>query len=233
VRRRLILEAARRCIAARGLEGTTIREIAKEADISIGTITYHFSGVQDILAEALREASENFTKRFLEEADSQTGTRNRLRYIVDVNLPVDDERRSLWRLWLELWARASRDPALAEVHSERHAYERVAIAAIVDDAVERGEVRPVDSTAFALNFPRPPRRTRPPGPHRRHGRRSGDRSRRAVLDDRREPRLARPRGCGCKVQRPRSSLMSASAAASRSSHWFTGTTSTASTTGPG
>jgi AcrR family transcriptional regulator len=152
VRRRLILEAARRCIAARGLEGTTIREIAKEADISIGTITYHFSGVQDILAEALREASENFTKRFLEEADSQTGTRNRLRYIVDVNLPVDDERRSLWRLWLELWARASRDPALAEVHSERHAYERVAIAAIVDDAVERGEVRPVDSTAFALNF---------------------------------------------------------------------------------
>ena len=152
VRRRLILEAARRCIAARGLEGTTIREIAKEADISIGTITYHFSGVQDILAEALREASENFTKRFLEEADSQTGARNRLRYIVDVNLPIDEERRALWRLWLELWARASRDPALAEVHSERHAYERVAIAALVDDAVERGEVRPVDSTAFALNF---------------------------------------------------------------------------------
>jgi len=152
VRRRLILEAARRCIAARGLEGTTIREIAKEADISIGTITYHFAGVQDILAEALREASENFTKRFLEEAGSQTGARNRLRYIVDVNLPVDEERRALWRLWLELWAKASRDSALAEVHSERHAYERVAIAEIVDRAVERGELRPTDGTAFALNF---------------------------------------------------------------------------------
>lgn len=152
VRRRLILEAARRCIAARGLEGTTIREIAKEADISIGTITYHFSGVQDILAEALREASENFTKRFLEEAGSQTGARNRLRYIVDVNLPVDEERRALWRLWLELWAKASRDPALAEVHSERHAYERVAIAEIVDQAVERGELPASDSAGFALNF---------------------------------------------------------------------------------
>jgi len=152
VRRRLILGAARRCIAARGLEGTTIREIAKEAGISIGTITYHFRGVQEILAEALREASEDFTKRFLEEADSQAGARNRLRYIVDVNLPVDEERRALWRLWLELWAKASRDPSLAEVHSERHAYERDAIAEIVDQAVHRGELKPADGAAFALNF---------------------------------------------------------------------------------
>lgn len=152
VRRGLILAAARRCIAARGLEGTTVREIAKEAGISNGTITYHFSGVQEILAEALREASENFTKRFLEEAESRAGARARLRYIVDVNLPVDDEQQALWRLWLELWARASRDRELADVHSDRHAEERAAIAGIVDGAIEQGELEATDSAAFALQF---------------------------------------------------------------------------------
>jgi AcrR family transcriptional regulator len=152
VRRRLILEAARRSIAARGVAGTTVREIAKEAGISNGTITYHFDGVEEILAEALREASEDFTQRFVEEANSRSGARNRLRYVVDVNLPVDEEQRSLWRLWLELWARASRHRDLAKVHSERHTAERSAIAAIVDQANADGEIEPTDGAAFALNF---------------------------------------------------------------------------------
>lgn len=152
VRRRLILAAARRCIVARGVGGTTVREIAKEAGISNGTITYHFAGIEEILAEALREASENFTRRFLDEAAIKRGARNRLRYIVDVNLPVDDEQRSLWRLWLELWAKASREPDLAAVHSERHAYERAEIAGIVERAVADGELEPVDSRGFAIDF---------------------------------------------------------------------------------
>lgn len=152
VRRRLILAAAGRCIAARGVEGTTVREIAKEAGVSNGTITYHFSGIEQILAEALRQASEGFTRRYLDEAAAHPGTRDRLRYIVEVNLPVDEEQRGLWRLWLELWAKAAREPALAAVHSERHGFERAAIAGIIDRAVADGEIDPTDGSAFALEF---------------------------------------------------------------------------------
>jgi AcrR family transcriptional regulator len=152
VRRGLILAAARRCIVERGVEGTTVREIAREAGVSNGTVTYHFSGIDEILAEALREASDGFTRRFLDQAATHDGARNRLRYVVDVNLPIDDEQRALWRLWLELWAKAAREPELAAVHSERHSYEREAIAQIVDRAAEDGELGPVEAMDFARDF---------------------------------------------------------------------------------
>ena len=152
VRRRLILEAARQCILERGLSATTVREIATLADVSIGTITYHFASVDEILAEVLRDSSKRFTERVVSEARTLPGAMQRLEFLIDTDLPDSEASIAQFRLWLEYWARAIHDQQLAVVHSERHSFERGVIEAIIKEGIASGEFVATDASAVAAEF---------------------------------------------------------------------------------
>src|SRR4051794_15442032 len=53
VRRRMLVDAARAVIAERGLHATTVRDVAAAGEVAVGTVTYHFSGIAEVLAGVL------------------------------------------------------------------------------------------------------------------------------------------------------------------------------------
>src|SRR5690606_40899339 len=53
VRRRLILEAAVPLVNEHGARRVGLRDIARAAGVSVGTVTYHFGGVREIIGEAV------------------------------------------------------------------------------------------------------------------------------------------------------------------------------------
>ncbi|MFJ8105158.1 TetR/AcrR family transcriptional regulator [Streptomyces sp. NPDC096132] len=61
-RRQRIIDAAIRVVGAKGLAGLTHRSVAAEADVPLGSTTYHFSTLDDLMTAALRQASEGFAK---------------------------------------------------------------------------------------------------------------------------------------------------------------------------
>lgn len=67
-----IMDAARELFAAHGFEGTSIRDIAKAADVNVASVNYHFSSKDNLILEVLRqgyaECSNDF-KRWYEESD--------------------------------------------------------------------------------------------------------------------------------------------------------------------
>lgn len=153
VRRRLIVDAARACIERDGLRATTVRTIAAQAGVSTGTITHHFASVDGLLGDVLAEASERFTEGWLSEVRSLPDAIARMRHVVDANLPGTAEILPLWRLWLDAWAAAARDPAVARVHAQRHASERETIRDLIAEGVADGTVRrEVDPAAAAAEF---------------------------------------------------------------------------------
>jgi AcrR family transcriptional regulator len=152
VRRRLILDAARACIAERGLAATTAREIASYAGVSTGTITHHFDSIPGILAEALRQGSEEFTSQFVEAASKLPRARDQLYLVIDANLPDAGGAAQLWSLWAEVWARAPRDELLAAVHAERHSVERAALEQMFRRGAESGELVCPDPAGAAAEF---------------------------------------------------------------------------------
>jgi AcrR family transcriptional regulator len=152
VRRRMILDVAQECIVEHSLAGTTVREIAARGGISTGTITYHFASIDEILGEVLRNASTRFAATSLSEARKRERAIDQLYYVIDRCLPTNDESIGLWRLWLDFWARAARDPQLAAVHSERHSFEREALRGIIQDGIESGEFRVVDAEWVAAEI---------------------------------------------------------------------------------
>src|SRR4051794_6151712 len=62
-RRDRIIDACLDVIAEHGVAGTSHRKVAEAADVPLGSMTYHFAGMEDLLHEAL--------SRFADHASAQ------------------------------------------------------------------------------------------------------------------------------------------------------------------
>ncbi|NEE48018.1 TetR family transcriptional regulator, partial [Streptomyces sp. SID8455] len=69
-RRTRIIDAALRVIAADGIAGLSHRTVAAEADVPLGSTTYHFGSLDELLTAALRRSNENFAQAL---RDSEVG----------------------------------------------------------------------------------------------------------------------------------------------------------------
>lgn len=64
-RRERIIEATLETIASYGVSETTLRRVATTANVPLGSMTYHFSGREELLLESFQE----FTKQMLTHFD--------------------------------------------------------------------------------------------------------------------------------------------------------------------
>ncbi|MFD4634427.1 TetR/AcrR family transcriptional regulator [Streptomyces sp. NPDC058284] len=61
-RRQRIIDAAIRVVAAKGIGGLSHRSVAAEADVPLGSTTYHFKTLDELMVAALRQTNESFAK---------------------------------------------------------------------------------------------------------------------------------------------------------------------------
>ncbi len=76
--RERLLRATRRCIASKGLAGTSSRDITATAGVNLAAITYHFGSKDELVAEALLEGLRTWLAPTIEvlggEGDPATRT---------------------------------------------------------------------------------------------------------------------------------------------------------------
>ncbi|MGP4002341.1 TetR/AcrR family transcriptional regulator [Streptomyces sp. 8N706] len=127
--RERIIRAVLRIIGEHGVAGVTNRRIAREAGVSLGSVTYHFATQNDLLRESLRSFVAEETRRFTElaarhqcdaidvvEASALVGQ-------VAANTSFDSEHIAPFELYIQ----AGRDPALRAAADECFAaYDRLA-----------------------------------------------------------------------------------------------------------
>ncbi|KUO22679.1 TetR/AcrR family transcriptional regulator [Streptomyces dysideae] len=61
-RRQRIIDAAIRVVGRKGLAGLSHRSVAAEADVPLGSTTYHFTTLDELMVAALRQANECFAE---------------------------------------------------------------------------------------------------------------------------------------------------------------------------
>jgi AcrR family transcriptional regulator len=114
VRRAMIIDAARELIAAQGIQATTIREIAAASGVAVGTVTYHFSGIAEVLAGVLQAEMTQFSAGVMRDAaDADTGAVG-LRTLTDGLIADGDRAAEHWKLWLDFWTLAAHQPHYAD-----------------------------------------------------------------------------------------------------------------------
>ncbi|MEU5841028.1 TetR/AcrR family transcriptional regulator [Rhodococcus sp. NPDC047139] len=81
--RRRILSATMRCVAEVGYSGATIREIARTADITSGTLYHYFPNKAELVRAAFTEIAEVSIPRFAAAADEVDGVLDKLMAVLD------------------------------------------------------------------------------------------------------------------------------------------------------
>ncbi|WP_367324018.1 TetR/AcrR family transcriptional regulator [Streptomyces sp. HUAS ZL42] len=117
-RRQRIIDAAIRVVGKKGIAGLTHRSVAAEADVPLGSTTYHFVTLDELMVAALRQANEGFAKVIAARgglADSRTDLAADLAGLLGEWLAGD---RTGVELECELYLAALRRPALRPVAAE-------------------------------------------------------------------------------------------------------------------
>jgi AcrR family transcriptional regulator len=147
VRRPELLAAAAAVIRERGLENARVVDVADEAGTSAPSVLYYFASKAELLKEALTSAEEGFYEELEIELAGIEAARERMLRIVRYGAGEGDYDAALW---MELWARALRDPELAATRAELDGRWRRTIANVVRYGQDRGEFGPADPEEFAV-----------------------------------------------------------------------------------
>ncbi len=146
VRRPAILSAAAEAIRERGLENTRVADVAARAGTSAPSVLYWFASKGELLKEALGFAEARFYEQLDVELAEIENARDRMVRIVAGGAAEGDYDAALW---MELWARALRDPDLAAMRAELDERWRRTIADVVRYGQQRGEFADTDPDGFA------------------------------------------------------------------------------------
>lgn len=147
VRRPAILAAAAEVIRERGLENARVSDIAERVGTSAPSILYYFASKAELLNEALTLAEEGYYEALERELAPIESARERLARIVAGGAGEGDYDAALW---MELWAKALRDPELAATRAELDGRWRSTIADVVRYGQDTGEFGPADAESFAV-----------------------------------------------------------------------------------
>jgi AcrR family transcriptional regulator len=152
VRRRLIVEAAVPLIAERGYASVGVRDVAAAAGVSVGTVTYHFGSVQEILSEAMVLHIERYYAALSEAAERATSGAEGLRLLVDALFTEDTDRH--WRMWFDYWNAGEQgtDEGFARGQAQRYEAWHHQIRQLAGRGVGEGEFTCDDLEGFTVRF---------------------------------------------------------------------------------
>ena len=150
LRKPQIISAAADVLYERGLFDTRIGDIAERAGTSAPTILYYFESKDRLLEEAVDQTDRDFYERLTEGQAQREGAADKLVHLIE-ETSLGPGGLSDWTLWMEMWVRARRDPAVRGAYFRLDRRQRTLIANIVREGQDEGAFDPdADADEFAL-----------------------------------------------------------------------------------
>jgi len=137
-RKSRIIDAAIDVIAEAGVAGTTHRRIAAAADVPLGSLTYHFTGLDDLLEQAFSRHAERMSPIYEAHFDA---VQTREQFVDAVTDLINGDAGANQREWVvayELYLAALRNPALRTVTESWMRRSRAVLERFVDPVTARG-----------------------------------------------------------------------------------------------
>lgn len=131
-RRDRIIDACLDVIAEHGVAGTSHRRVARWADVPLGSMTYHFDGMEDLLHEAFTRFADDVASRAEHRMTGATSRADALeRFTENIEEDVFGTQHDLV-LTLELYTLAARRPAFREITTAWMTRTRATLLPFVD-----------------------------------------------------------------------------------------------------
>lgn len=138
-RRRQVIEATIRVIAARGLARLTLTDVAREAGISHGLVLFHFESKENLLAECLAYLADEYQRNW-EEAVLAAGPAPAEQLLAMVEADFHPAVTTPARLaaWCAFWGETQSRPAYQDICGERDALQILRLEGLCRALVQEG-----------------------------------------------------------------------------------------------
>jgi AcrR family transcriptional regulator len=148
-----LLDAAERVFLRRGLQGSSVEEIAAEAGFTRGAFYSNFKSKDELFVELLQDRVYRQYAEMAVQAQDQPGApRERLRWGIERvrDVQKDEGGRWLFRLWLECLTQAARDEEFRKLAATFWSGNRAILSEQVQETFkEIGEEPPLPTKQIA------------------------------------------------------------------------------------
>jgi TetR/AcrR family fatty acid metabolism transcriptional regulator len=148
-----IQDATMRVIARKGMAAATMQEIAEEAGVAKGTIYLYFRDRDELVEKTFETAMEKLFLLIDEALDRDVPFEDKLRAVMTAQLEFFSQNREFFRLYVSL--RMPEGTPAQQRRQQRSCHPRYRqridkLAAVLSQAIERGELRDLDAGRLAL-----------------------------------------------------------------------------------
>jgi len=143
-RRRDLLGVVYEAVSDCGIDGVGMREIAERADVSTGTLNYHFKNKKELIMAAMKAAYE-LPEDF---ATHKASALEHLKLFV-FSYIFQHSKDRFWRFWVNCASQATRDVELRDHQNERLERQQAFWASLMKAAIEAGEIGKIDADEAA------------------------------------------------------------------------------------
>jgi len=138
-----IIAAARTLFAERGLEGTSVREVAEAANVNNAMIYYHFTDKVEMYRAVLADSFAEFDRIWEHEIFSTgASARVKIQKYVEELIRFQHDNEEIRRILSMEFASCGKNLKWLAENFFNHSYER--LAAILKEGMKKGELRKVD-----------------------------------------------------------------------------------------
>lgn len=146
-----ILRAAEKLFDAQGYKGTSVRQIAEEADVNLALISYHFKGKQGVLEVLIANYYETFFQLLTEQMLQDGDPMDKLISIVRLYVYYQRDYAAVTRLIqreLSVESMLAREVMTLYIHKWKHSFSSVIEEGMT---VEAFAPVPVDQVLLAMS----------------------------------------------------------------------------------
>jgi len=147
-RRKAVVDAVFRVVRRDGVEAASLRNIAGEAGLAIGSVRHYFTSHEELMVFAMKEMVERVSARVLAHVEAlrrPAPVRDRAaraEALLREFLPADDERFDETVVWLEFVIAARTRPSLQPEAKRLHDGMRMIVGKVLSEGDRNGRLRP-------------------------------------------------------------------------------------------
>ncbi len=149
--RRLILRAARKLFAQKGMEECTFRDIARKAGVSPASVVVHFKSKTGLLEEALNSDIENVLSELMASMPKDVDLLDRLMHLAKGFFRLYDRNRNLYRALIQstIFEPESETPTMSKRSEQYIKF----LSHLIEEEKARGTIgTEVDTTVAAASI---------------------------------------------------------------------------------
>ena len=140
----VIAEATRELIRQGGLRKTTVRNVAKQAGMSVGAMRHCFPNQEDLIQYAMNLIVRQVTMRINQQAvssEQENLTQNKAVNIFYQLTALDEEQKTEMKVWLSFCVEAFYKPELKPLNDQMYDSIHSVVYHVLMDMAEAGLVR--------------------------------------------------------------------------------------------